>query len=138
MTARDASKWAAALLVGIGMSSPALADSCAKSRDYILEGLAGQLTKPSALYRDLFKVCLEASALPNVKDAYILKAGVISIDPMRNTVMATATTLAQFCQRFPARSVRFFTPAEQSHPRTVGLVVMTPAGDAMSCKKSRG
>jgi hypothetical protein len=138
MTARAAVKWAVVLLIGLGMSSPVFADSCAKSRDYILQGLAGDLTRPSTTYRDLFKVCLEASALPNVKDAYILKAGVISIDPTRNTVMATATTLAKFCDRFPTRSVRFFTPAEQRQARTVGLVVMTPAGDATSCKKFKG
>jgi len=138
MSARAAVKWAAALLIGLGVSNQAFADSCAKSRDYILQGLAGDLTKPSTTYRDLFKVCLEASTLPNVKDAYILKAGVISIDPRRNTVMATATTLAKFCDRFPNRSVRFFTPAEQRHAQTVGLVVMTPAGDATSCKKIKG
>ena len=138
MNARAAVKWIAALLLGIGVSDPALADSCAKSRDYILEGLAGSLTKPSATYRDLFKICLEASALPNVKDAYVLKAGVIAIDPTRNTVMATATTLAKFCQRFPTRAVRFFTPGEQRQAHTVGLVVMMPAGDATSCKTIKG
>ena len=56
MTARAAVKWAVVLLIGLGMSSPAFADSCAKSRDYILQGLAGDLTRPSATYRDLFKV----------------------------------------------------------------------------------
>ena len=128
----------AAVLLVPAVDGAAAADSCARSRDYILEGLAGALTKPSKTYRDLFQVCLEASALPNVKDAYVLKAGVIAIDPTRNTVMATATTLAKFCQRFPNRSVRFFTPSEQRQARTVGLVVMTPAGDATSCKEIKG
>jgi hypothetical protein len=138
MSARAAIKPFAALLLGIVISSPAFAESCAKSRDYILEGLAGALTKPSTTYRDLFKVCVEASALPNVKNAYILKAGVIAIDPTRNTVMATAATLAKFCQRFPTRAVRFFKPGEQRQARTVGLVVMMPAGDATSCKTIKG
>lgn len=125
-------------LLIVGGSNQAAADSCAKSRDYILEGLAGDLPKRAKDYRDLFKACVEALSFANVKDAYILKAGTIAIDPARNTVMATAGTLAQFCQRFPRGSVRFFTPAEQRHERTVGLVVMMPAGNAITCKTVRG
>jgi hypothetical protein len=81
---------------------------------------------------------METLTLPNVKDAYILKAGLIAIDPRRNTVMATASTLAQFCRRFPRGTARIFTPAEQRQARTVGLVVMMPALDAKSCQAMRG
>jgi hypothetical protein len=116
----------------------ALADSCTRSRDYILEGLAGELTRPARIYRNLFKICVETLSLPNVKDAYILKAGLIAIDPRQNTVMATASTLARFCRRFPHASARIFTPAEQRRPKTVGLVVMMPALTAKSCQSIRG
>ena len=98
-----------------------------RSRDYILEGMAGDLTRPAQTYQNLFKICMETLSLPNVKDAYILKAGLIAIDPRRNTVMATASTLAQFCRRFPHASARIFTPAEQRFrggmAAAIGLVV---------------
>jgi hypothetical protein len=131
-------KWIAPFLFALSLYGTAAADGCAKSRDYILEGMAGDLTRPSKAYQDLYRACVEAIAFPNVKDAYVLKAGVIAIDPTRNTVMATAATLSQFCQRFPDRSVRFFTPAEQRRARTVGLVVMMSATNATSCKAIRG
>jgi hypothetical protein len=127
----------AALLAGSAQAAMA-ADSCARSRDYILEGLAGELTRPSRTYQELFRTCMETLTLPNVKDAYILKAGLIAIDPRRNTVMATAATLAQFCRRFPRGTARIFTPGEQRQARTVGLVVMMPALDAKSCQAIRG
>jgi hypothetical protein len=116
----------------------AMADSCAKSRDYILEGMAGDLIRPARTYQDLFKICIQALTLTNVKDAYVLKAGIIAIDPRRNTVMATASTLAQFCRRFPRATARIFTPDEQRQAKTVGLVVMMPALTAKSCQSIRG
>jgi hypothetical protein len=127
---------ALALLAGSAQS--AMADSCARSRDYILEGLAGELIKPSRTYQELFKTCMETLTLPNVKDAYILKAGVIAIDPRRNTVMATASTLAQFCRRFPHGTVHVFTAREQRQAKTVGLVVMMEAATAKPCQAIRG
>jgi hypothetical protein len=128
----------AAALLMLGIRSGAAADSCARSRDYILEGLGGELTKSSRTYQDLFKICIQTLALPNVKDAYVLKAGLIAIDPQRNTVMATASTLAQFCRRFPHATARIFTPGEQRQAKTVGLVVMMPALRAKSCQAIRG
>jgi hypothetical protein len=124
-------------LLALGSSS-AFADSCARSRDYILEGLAGELIRPAHTYQELFKICIETLSLPNVKNAYILKAGLIAIDPRQNTVMATASTLARFCRRFPHASARIFTPAEQRRAKTVGLVVMMPALTAKSCQAIRG
>ena len=116
----------------------AFADSCAKSRDYILQGMAGELIRSARTYQSLFKVCLQTLALPNVKDAYVLKAGLIAIDPRRNTTMATAATLAQFCRQFPHNTARIFTPSEQRQAKTVGLVVMMPALSARSCQSIRG
>lgn len=126
------------IILVLGSNDAVAADSCARSRDYILEGLAGELTRPSRTYQDLFKICLQTLSMPNVKDAYVLKAGLIAIDPRRNTVMATASTLAHFCRRFPGATARIFTPAEQRQARTVGLVVMMPALRAKSCQAIRG
>lgn len=128
---------AAAALLACSATGAAAADGCAKSRDYILEGMAGDLTKSSLTYQQLFKTCIETLTMPNVKDAYILKAGLIAIDPQRNTVMATASTLAQFCRRFPRGPARIFTPGEQRQPKTIGLVVMMPALSAKSCQAIR-
>jgi hypothetical protein len=135
--ARAAKALAASLLVS-GLPVSAFADSCEKSRDFILEGLAGELNRPARFYQDLFKACQETLSFPNVKDAYITKKGAIAIDPARNTVMATAPTLAQFCQRFPHSTVVFMTPREQRQARTVGVIVMLPAANATSCSKVGG
>ena len=121
-----------------GISGALAADGCAKSRDYILEGMAGALTKPARTYQDLFKICVRTIELPNVKDAYVLKAGLIAIEPRRNTVMATASTLAEFCRRFPRSTARVFTPGEQREAKTVGLLVLMPALSARSCQAIRG
>ena len=126
-----------ATLLMLGVTG-ASAESCAKSRDYILEGMAGELIRPASTYQKLFKVCLQTLALPNVKDAYVLKAGLIAIDPRRNTTMATASTLAQFCRQFPQSTARIFTPGEQRQAKTTGLVVMMPALTARSCQAIRG
>lgn len=120
------------------LATPALAESCTKSRDYILEGLAGDLPKPGRIYQDLFKDCMEVLTFSNVKDAYVLKDGGIAIDPRRNGLAATASTLARFCERFPKGTARFFTRNEQSRPHTVGLVVMMSSAGAVPCAKIRG
>jgi hypothetical protein len=128
---------AAALLVC--SATGAMADGgCAKSRDFILEGTAGDLIRPARTYQDLFKICLQTLEMPNVKDAYILKAGLIAIDPRRNTIMATATTLAQFCQRFPNATARIFTRDEERQAKTIGLIVLMPSLAAKSCQAIRG
>jgi hypothetical protein len=126
-----------ALSLILWLTGPAFAKSCAKSSEYILDGLAGDLAKPAAHYQDLLKICEETLTISNVDDAYVLKNGSIAIKPRRNTAIATAETLAQFCQRFPNRSARFLTPGEQRKGLTVGLVVMMPSGNATSCSKIR-
>ncbi len=131
-------KWIVVLLLALSFIGPASAESCSKSREYILEGFAGDLPEPAARYQDLFKICVIALTLANVKDAYILKDGGIAIIPTRNTVVDTAETLAQFCQRFPRSVARFLTPREQKADPAVGLIVMLASTDATSCKKIRG
>ena len=44
-------KWVAVFLFAVGLASPAAAENCSKSREYILDGLAGDLAKPAANYR---------------------------------------------------------------------------------------
>jgi hypothetical protein len=131
-------KWIVALMIVFGLASPAVAESCTKSRDYLLEGLAGDLPVPAANYQSLFKVCITASTLANVKEAYLLRDGGIAIIPKNNSIAATAGTLAEFCERFPKNTARFITPREQKNRPTVGLIVMMSSGGSVSCKKIRG
>lgn len=131
-------KWCVVLLALVGLSGPVSAESCSNSREYILDGLAGDLPKSAASYQDLFKVCMEALKLDNVKDAYVLKDGGIAIVPARNTTIATAQTLAQFCQRFPKNVARFLTSREQKKSLAVPLVVMVSSTDTTSCKSILG
>lgn len=130
-------KWLIALFLTIGFIGSVLAESCTKSRDYILDGLAGDLPKPPKTYQDLFKTCIETLNLPNVKDASILKDGAIAISTKRNTVLATAETLSQFCRRFPWRTARFLTLREQQMHPTVGLLVMMSSAGATPCQAIR-
>lgn len=131
-------KWVIVLLISFGLASPAVAESCTQSREYLLEGLAGDLLVPAANYRSLFKVCIAASTLANVKDAYVLKDGGIAIVPKNNSITATAETLAEFCERFPKSRARFINPREQRGRLTVGLVVMLSSTDSTSCKTIHG
>jgi hypothetical protein len=131
-------KWVAVLLLSFGLAGPAMAENCSKSREYILDGLAGDLAEPAANYRDLYKVCIQALAITNVKDAYVLKDGGIAIVTRSNTLAATSETLAQFCQQFPKGVARFLTPREQRKGPTVGVVVMMSSRSATTCKEIRG
>jgi hypothetical protein len=126
-----------ALLVLFAFVRPVSAESCSKSREYIMDGLAGDLTRPATSYQDLFKVCVEALTLVNVKDAYILRDGAIAIFPASNSVFATAETLAQFCGLFPNGFVRFLTTQEQRKVRTIGYVALLSSSGATPCKKIR-
>ena len=131
-------RWILALPLVLALGDSAFADSCDKSREYILGGLAGDLSAPASGYQDLFKICVQTLGMPNVKDAYVLKDGGIAILPRRNTVAATAETLAQFCQQFPAGIAKFLTPREQRTANSVGVVVLMSSRDVASCKEIRG
>lgn len=135
---RPAAASLATLLLALGVGGAEAASGCTQSRDYILQGMAGALTKPARFYQDLFRVCQQTLELPNVKDAYVLKAGLIAIEPRQNTMMAAATTLTQFCRRFPRGTARVFTSGEQHQAKTIGLTVMMPALSAKSCQTMRG
>lgn len=131
-------RWITALLTILILAGPARAENCTKSREYLMEGLAGDLPAPPAQYQGLFKVCMQALSLPNVKDAYLLKDGGIAIVPKRDSLIATAGTLARFCEQFPRSRARFVTARDQRHATTVGLVVLLSSTGSASCKKLRG
>ena len=129
---------AAVFLLAFGLAHPAAAENCSKSREYILDGLAGDLAQSAANYRDLFKICMQTLAIANVKDAYVLKDGGIAIAATRNTLASTSETLSQFCQQFPKSVARFLTAREQRNNPTVGVVVMLSSRGATTCKEIRG
>lgn len=128
----------AAVSIALAAASPASAESCTKSRDYILEGLAGELLKPAATYRNLFRICTETLTLANVADAYVLKDGGIAIIPASNTIIATAEALAEFCRHFPDGVATFLAPHEKLRNRAIGLIVSMPSSNSTSCKTIRG
>ena len=95
-------RFAAALalvIVTAAVAAPALAESCTRSRDFLAD--ASDLPQKPQVYQELYRTCIETLQLSNVKDAFILKAGAIAVVPNRDTVPATASTLAQFCGRYP-------------------------------------
>src|SRR5258708_10857202 len=83
------------------------AENCGKSREYLLGNLSGDLALPPQAYADLFKICLAAAAMANVKDAYILKDGGIAVVAKQDSVAATAATLSQFCDANPPATLHF-------------------------------
>jgi hypothetical protein len=128
-------KWLTAALVTVFAGGPACADGCARSLDYILNDLAGELPRPAAAYRTLFDVCAQTLAIVNVHDAYLMKDGGIAILPKKDSVFATANTMAAFCRKFPHNTPHFITRRESQHGLTTGLVVMMRSVNSDSCQK---
>ncbi|MDB5563848.1 MAG: hypothetical protein JWP84_414 [Tardiphaga sp.] len=116
----------------------ARADNCGRSREYLLGGLGGDITMPPQAYEDLFRVCVAASTMANVKDAYILKDGGIAVIPKQDTVAATASTLAQFCDAYPKATLRFLTRKELLLTKSVTGIVRISSTSATPCKKIKG
>lgn len=114
------------------------ADNCNKSREYLLGGLAGELTMPPQAYEGLFKVCTATATMPNVKDAYILKDGGIAVIPKTDTVPATAATLSRFCDANPKATLRFISRKEQVLTKSTSGIVQMSSSSATSCKKIKG
>ncbi|ETR76727.1 hypothetical protein X566_03070 [Afipia sp. P52-10] len=128
---------AASVFVAIG-SAEAAADNCARSREYLLGGLAGELSQAPDSYKQLFTICIAAAALSNVKDAFVLRDGGIGAIAKRDSVSATAATLSEFCQRFPRATLRFMNRAEQARGTSIGQLVQLSSGGATSCRKIMG
>lgn len=128
---------AAALLASLGATS-AYADSCSKSRDYLLGGLAGELVMPPQAYQGLFKTCLATSKMSNVRDAFILKDGGIAVIPKQDSIAATAGTLSTFCNTYPTGTLRFITRKDQKLGVSVSRIVKMSSTSSTSCKAIKG
>ncbi len=116
----------------------ARADNCSKSRDYLFANPNGDLTLPPKAYEDLFKICMAAAAMSNVKDAYILKDGGIAVIAKQDSVAATAATLSQFCDDHPKATLHFLTRKELPQIKSVTSVVKIPSTSSTSCQKIKG
>ena len=127
----------AAIFLAIA-AKPASADNCDKSREYLLNGLGGDVTIQPNEFDDVFKRCLAAGAMTNVKDAYILKDGGIAVIPKQDTVAATAATLSQFCEAYPRATLHFLTKRELAQDRSLADIVRTSSTSSTSCPKIKG
>lgn len=128
----------AAGVLSIIAISQASADTCERSRDYLLGGLAGELPQSAQSYQQLFNICIATADIGNVKDAYILKDGGIAAVAKNDSVGATASTLSEFCRRFPRATLRFISRKERARATTVGKVVSLSSGGITSCRKIMG
>ena len=115
----------------------AQADNCGKSRDYLFDNLS-DLKLPPKAYEDLFRVCMAAAAMSNVRDAYILKDGGIAVIAKQDSVAATAATLSQFCDDYPKATLHFLTRKELLQVKSVPSVVKIPSTSSTSCQKIKG
>jgi len=131
-------RMAIVLLLLTAGATAAQAENCGKSREYLLGSLAGELPMPAQSYDALFKTCMAASAMSNVKDAYMLKDGGIAVVPKQDSVSATAATLAQFCNAFPRATLRFINRREMALSKSTLAIVRMSSGSATSCKKIKG
>ncbi|WP_246738419.1 hypothetical protein [Bradyrhizobium sp. CCBAU 051011] len=113
-------------------------ENCRKSREYLLATPGGDQALTPQAYNDLFKICIATSAMPNVKDAYILKDGGIAVIPKQDSVSATASTLAQFCDAHPHGVLRFITRKEKLVIRSVTDVARISSTSSTPCKKIKG
>ena len=116
----------------------ARADNCSKSREYLLGSLGGDLALPPQAYEDLFKVCLAAATMANVRDAYILKDGGIAVIPKQDSIAATAATLSQFCDAYPRSTLHFLTHKELLEIKSFVSVVKIPSTSSTPCQKIKG
>jgi hypothetical protein len=128
----------AVVLALAGNAARADSENCLRSREYLLGSLGGDLMLPPQAYNELFKICMAASAMSNVKEAYILKDGGIAVIPKQEGIAATATTLSQFCDAYPRATLRFLTRKEMLLTKSVAGIVQMSSGPATSCKKIKG
>lgn len=127
------------LMTAAAMSSaPASERGCIESREYILSGLDSDLPQTPQSYKSLFQVCTATADFYNIKDAYILRDGGIAVVPKRDDIAATATTLSDFCQRFPSATLRFINRAEQKRIKSISQTVMLSSTTSTPCRKISG
>lgn len=121
----------------VGLAGTAQAESCSKSRDYILANATDLPLKPQ-VYRELFRTCLATLEMSNVKDAFVLKGGAIAVIPRRDTVAGTASTLAQFCTRFPKGTLHFVGRKDIATVANLGRAVAFGSASPTPCQKITG
>ena len=124
-----------ALATGVARAD---SETCRKSREYLLAALGGDQSLTPQAYNDLFKICIAASAMPNVKEAYMLRDGGIAVLPKQDSVSATASTLAQFCDIYPHSVLRFINRKEKLAVRSVADVAQMSSTSSTPCKKIKG
>ena len=113
-------------------------ENCRKSREYLLGTPGGERALTPQAYNDLFRICIAASAMPNVKDAYMLRDGGIAVVPKQDSVAATAATLAQFCDSYPRGVLRFITRKESLSIRSIAGITQMSSTSSTPCKKIKG
>jgi hypothetical protein len=116
----------------------ARAENCGRSREYLLGNLGGDLVLPPKAYDDLFKVCMAAATMANVKDAYILKDGGIAVIAKQDSLAATAATLSQFCDTYPRATLHFLTRKELLDVKSIVSVIKISSTSSTSCQKIKG
>ncbi|QUS42517.1 hypothetical protein RPMA_21330 [Tardiphaga alba] len=119
-------------------TAAAHADSCNKSREYLLGGLAGDLEMAPQTYDGLFKICVATATMSNVQDAFILKDGGIAVIPKQDTIPATAATLSRFCDANPRATLRFLSKKDLAVAKSMPQIVRLSSTGATSCKQIKG
>ena len=116
----------------------ARAENCGRSREYLLGNLSGELALPPKAYDDLFRTCMAAATMANVKDAYILRDGGIAVIPKQDNVAATAATLSQFCDSYPKSTLHFLTRKEMLQVKSIVDVIRISSTSSTPCQKIKG
>lgn len=125
------------VLAATVISGAAHAESCSKSRDYLLTEASDLPQRPS-IYQALYRDCMDTLELPNVQDAFVLKVGAIAVIPKRDTVAATASTLAQFCERFPRGTLHFIKRKDRALAARMSKAVQMTAVNPTPCVRIKG
>jgi len=126
-----------ALLLALAANN-ARAENCGRSREYLLGNLGGELALPPKAYDDLFRTCMAAATMANVKDAYILRDGGIAVIPKQDNVAATAATLSQFCDSYPKSTLHFLTRKEMLQVKSIVNVIRISSTSSTPCQKIKG
>lgn len=127
-----------ATVISVSIATPLHAESCSKSRDYLLGNLGGDLLLPPQAYQNLFKICLATTNMSNVKDAYILRDGGIAVIPKQDSIAATAATLSAFCDDNPQGTLRFLTRKDLIQATSVIRIVQLSSTGSTPCRKIKG
>ncbi len=130
--------FAAGILLMLIAGGSAHAESCTKSRDYLLSSLGGDLVQPPQAYQSLFKICLAAISMSNVKDAFVLRDGGIAVIPKQDSVAATAATLSTFCDAYPRGTLRFLSRKDLLYASSVAYIAKMSSTSATPCRKIKG